>query len=98
MIQYIIIAIILAACVTYAAICIYRSIKQARECKTINVQVAHSLRNAKRTKRKRLLNGKNKSSSHKRAAKTTFTVMQRGNQTKNKAFQNPFIMSKIQRK
>ena len=33
MIQYIIIAIILAACVTYAAICIYRSIKQARECK-----------------------------------------------------------------
>jgi hypothetical protein len=34
----------------------------------------------------------------KRAAKTTFTVMQRGNQTKNKAFQNPFIMSKIQRK
>lgn len=98
MIQYIIIAIILAACVTYAAICIYRSIKQARECKTINVQVAHSLRNAKRTKRKRLLNGKNKSSSHKRAAKTTFTVMLRGNQTKNKAFQNPFIMSKIQRK
>lgn len=52
MIQYIIIAIILAACVTYAAICIYRSIKQARECKTINVQVAHSLRNAKRTKKK----------------------------------------------
>ena len=98
MIQYIIIAIILAACVTYAAICIYRSIKQARECKTINVQVAHSLRNAKRTKRKRLLNGKNKNSSHKRAAKTTFTVMQRGNQTKIKAFQNPFIMSKIQRK
>lgn len=86
MIQYIIIAIILAACVTYAAICIYRSIKQARECKTINVQVAHSLRNAKRTKRKRLLNGKNKSSSHKRAAKTTFTVMQRGNQTKIKHF------------
>ena len=33
MIQYIIIAIILAACITYAAICIYRSIKQARECK-----------------------------------------------------------------
>ena len=64
--------------------------------KTINVQVADSLRNAKRTKRKRLLNGKNKSSSHKRAAKTTFSVMLRGNQTKNKAFQNPFIMSKIQ--
>lgn len=33
MIQYIIIAIILAACITYTAICIYRSIKQARECK-----------------------------------------------------------------
>ncbi len=33
MIQYIIIAIILAACITYAAICIYRSIRQARECK-----------------------------------------------------------------
>lgn len=86
MIQYIIIAIILAACITYAAICIYRSIKQARECKTINVQVARSLRNAKRIKRKRLLSGKNKSSSHKRAAKTTFTVMQRGNQTKLKHF------------
>ena len=66
--------------------------------KTINVQVARSLRNAKRIKRKRLLSGKNKSSSHKRAAKTTFTVMQRGNQTKIKAFQNPFMMSKIQRK
>ncbi|EFB34555.1 hypothetical protein PREVCOP_05989 [Segatella copri DSM 18205] len=54
--------------------------------KTINVQVARSLRNAKRIKRKRLLSGKNKSSSHKRAAKTTFTVMQRGNQTKIKHF------------
>ncbi len=52
--------------------------------KTINVQVAHSLRNAKRTKRQMLLNGKNKSSYHKIAAKTTFTVMQRGNQRKNK--------------
>jgi hypothetical protein len=66
--------------------------------KTINVQVVRSLRNAKRIKRKRLLSRKNKSSSHKRAVKTTFTVMQRGNQTKIKAFQNPFIMSKIQRK
>ena len=73
MIQYIIIAIILAA---------YKH----ESVKTINVQVARSLRNAKRIKRKRLLSGKNKSSSHKRAAKTTFTVMQRGKQTKIKHF------------
>lgn len=98
MIQYIIIAIILAACVTYAAICIYRSIKQARECKNYQCSGCPFVKKCQKNKKKELLNGKNKSSSHKRAAKTTFTVMQRGNQTKNKAFQNPFIMSKIQRK
>lgn len=32
-IQYIIVAIILAACILYAAICIYKAIKAARECK-----------------------------------------------------------------
>lgn len=48
--------------------------------KTINVQVARSLRNAKRIKRKRLLSGKNKRSFHKKATKATFTVMLRGNQ------------------
>ena len=66
--------------------------------KTINVQVARSLRNAKRIKRKRLLNGKNKSSSQKRAAKTTFYCHAARKPDKNKAFQNPLIMSKIQRK
>lgn len=86
MIQYIIIAIILAACVTYAAICIYRSIKQARECKNYQCSGCPFIEKCQKNKKKRLLNGKNKSSSHERAAKTTFTVMLRGNQTKIKHF------------
>lgn len=32
-IQYLIIGITLAACITYAAICIYRAVNSARKCK-----------------------------------------------------------------
>lgn len=98
MIQYIIIAIILAACITYAAICIYRSLKQARECKNYQCSGCPFVEKCQKNKKKEATQRKNKSNFHKRAAKTTFTGMLRGNQTKIKAFQNPFIMSKIQRK
>lgn len=69
MIQYIIIAIILAACVTYAAICIYRSIKQARECKNYQCSGCPFVKKCQKNKKKELLNGKNKSSSHKELLK-----------------------------
>lgn len=52
MIQYIIIAIILAACVTYAAICIYRSIKQARECKNYQCSSCPFVKKCQKNKKK----------------------------------------------
>ena len=66
--------------------------------KTINVQVARSLRNAKRIKRKRLLSGINKSTFHKKSSKNYFYWQEEKKPDKNNAFQNLFIMSKIQRK
>ena len=99
MIQYIIIAIILAACVTYAAICIYRSIKQARECKNYQCSGCPFVKKCQKNKKERgYSTERTRVALIKELLKLLFTVMQRGNQTKNKAFQNPFIMSKIQRK
>ena len=66
--------------------------------KTINAPAARSLRNAKRIKRKKILCGKNKSTFHKKSSKNYFYLQEEKKPDKNNAFQNLFIMSKIQRK